>query len=664
MKSLSLKIKIMGMTALPIILFLPVFFVIYNQGTNELKHERNRSMHIGDTIALDGAISNQRPVLEKAITNILNTDETLSFISDPKDSNAKMVLEGMFLSLEEQGIARFVAYNANFKVLLQQQKGDLVAYTTKLPTDLEPLFKQAEKDFEFHYFFRGSTPTEELFPITYSVVTVITDFDDNTIGYIEIALDSAPLVKEIAERTTNTVMLYSHSHHAISLSSNPDMTKGLLQTLPEELADKSFIQSSTKSGHLLTDILHIKGYDGEVVSVMLIVSDATTFVRSEKKRWILGMSTTFIIILFSQVIVYLAVTRGIIAPIKQVINFASTLAAGDSSSLLTIKAGKELTRMAEALNTMASHIQERSSQAEAIAAGNLAVSIEIYSDKDVLGQSLSAITSNIGSIIRDIMDNADNLLQTSEQITDLSDDLEITSHLIEARAQQMEVSFDSVKDNLQIVTDGTERMSLSIKEISENTETSNKTTDEAKHVAQESADIIQQLNKVVISIAKANQSITEFADQTNLLALNATIEAARAGEAGKGFAVVASEVKELANQSMTTAKAIRSDIDNIQIFTEKAVTSAGNISEVIEQVRESSQVIATAVNEQTTVADEISSNTISAHDTTGGFSKNIEDISNAANITTDTMAALNDSAKELETIAQKLRNKVEAFTLP
>ncbi len=664
MKSLSLKIKIMGMTALPIILFLPVFFVIYNQGTSELKQERNRSMHIGDTIALEGAISNQRPVLEKAITNILNTDETVSFISNPEDSNAKMVIEGMFLSLQEQGISRLVAYNANFKVLLQQQKENLPAYTTKLPTTLEPLFKQSEKDFEYHYFFRAPTPAEPLFPVAYSVITVITDFDDNTVGYVELTLDSAPLVKQIAERTTNTVMLYSPAHHAISLSSNSEMAKELLPTLPKELESKSFIQTTTKSADLLTDILPIKGYDEKIIAMALIVSDATSFMQSEKKRWLFGMGTTFFIILLSQAIVYFAVTKGIIAPIKQVINFASTLASGDSSSLLTMKAGKELTRMAEALNTMASHIQERSSQAEAIAAGNLAVTIEVYSDKDVLGKSLSAITSNIGQIIRDISDNADNLLQASQQVTDLSGDLEITSHLIEARAQEMEISFDSVKDNLQIVADGTERMSLSIREISENTETSNRTTDEAKQVAQESADIIQQLNKVVISIAKANQSITEFADQTNLLALNATIEAARAGEAGKGFAVVASEVKELANQSMTTAKAIRSDIDNIQIFTEKAVTSAGNISEVIEQVRESSQIIATAVNEQTAVADEISSNTISAHDTTGGFSKNIEDISTAANITTDTMAALNDSAKELETIAQKLRNKVEAFTLP
>ena len=121
----------------------------------------------------------------------------------------------------------------------------------------------------------------------------------------------------------------------------------------------------------------------------------------------------------------------------------------------------------------------------------------------------------------------------------------------------METSFRTVTENLEIVSSATEEMSASIQEISENTEKSSRTTKKAKDISEESSRIIQRLNEVALSIGKANQAITEFADQTNLLALNATIEAARAGEAGKGFAVVASEVKDLASQSMDTAKSIR-----------------------------------------------------------------------------------------------------------
>jgi len=400
-----------------------------------------------------------------------------------------------------------------------------------------------------------------------------------------------------------------------------------------------------------------------LTSTVLVISDATEFMQAEQKRWIFGLLSTLAIVLLSQAIAYLAVSRGIIAPIRQVIDFSTLLATGDSSSSLEIRASKELTEMATALNTMVGHIQERASQAEAIAEGNLAIPIEVYSDKDVLGKSLTAITDNISSIISEISANADNLLQTSQEVTELSDDLEITSNIIERRAQEMGHSFESVTDNLQVVADGTEKMSLSIRDINENTDASNQTTEEAKQVALESSSILQQLNEVVISIGKANQSITEFADQTNLLALNATIEAARAGDAGKGFAVVASEVKDLASQSMSTAKDIHANVNDIQKFTVEAVQSAEKISDVIALVRESSLVITSAVSEQATVADDISNNTSSAYETTTGFSKNIEDISNSATVTSETMIALNASAQQLESVATTLQSRVESFTL-
>lgn len=108
------------MIGLPVLLLLPVFFSIYDQGTEALKQERNRTMHIADIIALNGAISSQQPRIEKALTNVLNTDELLSFIENPQDPSSKMVLDGLFLSLREQQIVRFVIYDSNYNILLQQ----------------------------------------------------------------------------------------------------------------------------------------------------------------------------------------------------------------------------------------------------------------------------------------------------------------------------------------------------------------------------------------------------------------------------------------------------------------------------------------------------------------------------------------------------------------
>jgi methyl-accepting chemotaxis protein len=79
---------------------------------------------------------------------------------------------------------------------------------------------------------------------------------------------------------------------------------------------------------------------------------------------------------------------------------------------------------------------------------------------------------------------------------------------------------------------------------------------------------VTDLEKRVGQIHNFLESITNISEQTNLLALNAAIEAARAGEAGKGFAVVATEVRNLADQSKSTAQEIKDVIDSITDITQ------------------------------------------------------------------------------------------------
>ncbi|MBU4395046.1 MAG: hypothetical protein KKD78_08465, partial [Proteobacteria bacterium] len=153
------------------------------------------------------------------------------------------------------------------------------------------------------------------------------------------------------------------------------------------------------------------------------------------------------------------------------------------------------------------------------------------------------------------------------------------------------------------------------------------------------------------------------ADQTNLLALNATIEAARAGEAGKGFAVVASEVKELAKQSMSMAKVIHTDVNDIEQFTNKAVEAIARIRTVVIEASEASLVVASAVTEQAAVAEDIAGNVSQTNEEAQTFVKAIEDINTSISASEGTYRDLTESATKLSLLAADLEKTVETFTL-
>ncbi|KJC33812.1 histidine kinase [Bradyrhizobium sp. LTSP885] len=167
---------------------------------------------------------------------------------------------------------------------------------------------------------------------------------------------------------------------------------------------------------------------------------------------------------------------------------------------------------------------------------------------------------------------------------------------------------ESARGLIEAVAAGSEEMSASIREISE-TMTKSKQHASAASGRVEAADgQAQKLNTAAQSMSGIVEMISNITGQINLLALNATIESARAGEAGRGFAVVASEVKSLANQARQATDTISTEIDALNGIAGEVVSSLTEIKSAIAGVNEYITSTAAAVEEQSIVTQDMSTN--------------------------------------------------------
>jgi methyl-accepting chemotaxis protein len=158
------------------------------------------------------------------------------------------------------------------------------------------------------------------------------------------------------------------------------------------------------------------------------------------------------------------------------------------------------------------------------------------------------------------------------------------------------------------VAAGAEEMSASIREISETMVRSRENAVTAAGRV-ESADIqAQKLNAAAQAMGGIVGMIGDITGQINLLALNATIESARAGEAGRGFAVVAAEVKNLANQAKQATDKISDEIEALNGISSEVVDSLAAIKTAIDHVNEFVSSTAAAVEEQSIVTADMSTN--------------------------------------------------------
>ena len=367
--------------------------------------------------------------------------------------------------------------------------------------------------------------------------------------------------------------------------------------------------------------------------------------RKETTAKITAISILFALLILVLGVIVVAVIRGLRIGLSKATDNLDTLSTGElnvqfpaDSEIGTDDVG-HITKSAKLLSEKLKEVMTHSNEMarELTAAGTeLADSASQASHaSDQVTEAVTEISKGAVSQAESVENAVNHTDQIGRNIENISDNVADMDRC----TAEMKETCDKAMDALDKLIRQSEEVTSSVREIGN---TINSTNDSAN------------------AISQFTQAITDIATQTNLLSLNASIEAARAGDAGRGFAVVADEIRQLADQSSSSA-------DKIKNIVEKLLTDSASSVSVLEKLNDSFGIQAEQLDATKTNMVTMNENVVNVKNTSTEISDRVSSLNEAKNglmeIISDLSAISEENAASTEETNASMEELNATFTL-
>lgn len=273
----------------------------------------------------------------------------------------------------------------------------------------------------------------------------------------------------------------------------------------------------------------------------------------------------------------------------------------------------------------------------------IAYPIELYKARirTILGRSrdsgrklvnfASELEASSTEMLKGIEEESSQLAQFATAITEMSATIDEVSLNTTQTHDKVLVVQSECQNNIQVI------------EMSQNK--INGLANDVDKAASNALELVTDVTKISTIMSE----IQGIADQTNLLALNAAIEAARAGEQGRGFAVVADEVRTLASRTQEATVHIQSSVVGLQNtlkeWSQVMLVNKANAEECSADSSKIKQTMEVIVNNVSDVSD-----------MTAQIATAAEEQSVVANQITQSIYVIDDISKQNSKLAKQVHN--------